>query len=97
MENGVEKPVGYGRPAVPPAAAYSHSPSVGKRPLSQMQNASASYHVTREEPASPSQASAARSSVSLTSLVVHAPRQPRPAAPPIAPSSSAGCVRRQQA
>src|SRR6185295_8576809 len=103
MGNGAENPVGYKRPAAPPAAANSHSASVGRRPPSQMQNASASYqvtqamglfsvlasgaalHVARETPASPSHASRARRSVSLTSREVHAPRQPRPAAPPIAP------------
>jgi hypothetical protein len=40
-------PHGYSRCWLPPAAAYSHSASLGKNPPSQMQKAYDSYQVTQ--------------------------------------------------
>src|SRR5579872_1004000 len=40
-------PHGYSRCWLPPAAAYSHSASLGRKPPSQMQKAYASCHVTQ--------------------------------------------------
>ena len=44
---GVVLPHGYSRCWLPPAAAYSHSASLGRKPPSQMQNAYASYQFTQ--------------------------------------------------
>src|SRR5271167_2270053 len=44
---GAVDPHGYSRCWLPPAAAYSHSASLGRNPPSQMQNAYASYQVTQ--------------------------------------------------
>src|SRR5271165_3924941 len=43
---GSVAPHGYSRCWSPPAAAYSHSASLGRNPPSQMQNAYASYQFT---------------------------------------------------
>jgi hypothetical protein len=44
---GAVEPHGYSRCWLPPAAAYSHSASLGKNPPSQMQKAYASYQFTQ--------------------------------------------------
>src|SRR5262249_27121966 len=44
---GAVIPHGYCRCSLPPAAAYSHSASLGRKPPSQMQNAYASYQFTQ--------------------------------------------------
>src|ERR1700689_4729114 len=44
---GPVEPHGYSRCWLPPAAAYSHSASLGKNPPSQMQNAYAAYQFTQ--------------------------------------------------
>ena len=44
---GSAEPHGYSRCSSPPAAAYSHSASLGRKPPSQMQNAYASYQSTQ--------------------------------------------------
>src|SRR5579863_4885511 len=44
---GEVEPQGYSRCWLPPAAAYSHSASLGRNPPSQMQKAYASCHVTQ--------------------------------------------------
>src|SRR5580704_15894982 len=44
---GSVKPHGYSRCWLPPAAAYSHSASLGRKPPSQMQNAYASNQFTQ--------------------------------------------------
>src|SRR5580692_1192711 len=44
---GAIAPHGYSRCWLPPAAAYSHSASLGRNPPSQMQNAYASYQFTQ--------------------------------------------------
>src|SRR5271165_1588731 len=44
---GSVAPHGYSRCWLPPAAAYSHSASLGRNPPSQMQNAYASHQFTK--------------------------------------------------
>src|ERR1035438_1634755 len=44
---GGVSPHGYGRCWLPPAAAYSHSASLGRKPPSQMQNAYDSHQLTQ--------------------------------------------------
>src|SRR5580658_3028528 len=44
---GSVAPHGYSRCSFPPAAAYSHSAALGKKPRSQIQNAYASYQFTQ--------------------------------------------------
>src|SRR5580698_6082141 len=47
MVPGSADPQGYSRCWLPPAAAYSHSASLGRNPPSQIQNAYASYQVSQ--------------------------------------------------
>src|SRR5271154_6080857 len=44
---GAVEPHGYTSCSLPPAAGYSHSASLGRKPPSQMQNAYASYQFTQ--------------------------------------------------
>src|SRR5215470_15554438 len=47
MFAGSVEPHGYWRCSLPPAAAYCHSTSLGRKPPSQMQNAYASHQFTQ--------------------------------------------------
>jgi hypothetical protein len=92
---GSADPHGYFRSSLPPAAAYSHSASVGNQPPSQAQNADASYQVTpfigcRLLASGRSATAVFKSAESAAIWLSHASCQPVPAIKGCAPAPLAG-------